>query len=160
AGDGPEAGMIREALPFATHFGFLDRQRLADLYANADFFVFPSSTETCGLVALEAMASGLPVIGARAGGIVESVRDGITGKLVAAGDSEGFARAIVELAGDPSRRHAMSVAGRAFASGRDWEIELDVLEADYRQLCQVSGVVTGLADPAPLPERSLATNEF
>jgi phosphatidylinositol alpha 1,6-mannosyltransferase len=160
AGDGPEAGMIREALPFATHFGFLDRQRLADLYANADLFVFPSATETCGLVALEAMASGLPVIGARAGGIVESVRDGITGRLVAAGDAEGFGRAIVELAGDPSRRHAMSVAGRAFASGRDWEIEVDALEADYGRLCQVSGVVTGPADPAPVPDRSLAINEF
>lgn len=160
AGDGPEAAMIREALPFATHFGFLDRQRLADLYANADLFVFPSATETCGLVALEAMASGLPVIGARAGGIVESVQDGITGRLLEAGDAEGFGRAIVELAADPSRRHAMSVAGRAFAAGRDWEIELDALEADYGRLCQVAGRVTGPADPAPLPDRDLAINEF
>jgi glycosyltransferase involved in cell wall biosynthesis len=64
AGAGPEAEAVRQALPFARHLGFLSRDKLADLYADADLFVFPSSTETCGLVALEAMASGLPVIGA------------------------------------------------------------------------------------------------
>ena len=56
-------------LPFARHLGFLDRKALPDLYADADIFVFPSPTETCGLVALEALASGVPVIGADAGGV-------------------------------------------------------------------------------------------
>jgi glycosyltransferase involved in cell wall biosynthesis len=154
AGDGPEARALRQALPFATHFGFLDRPRLADLYANADLFVFPSPTETCGLVALEALASGLPVIGARAGGIVESVQDGITGRLVGAGDAAGFSDAIVELGRDTDRRRAMAVAGRAFAAGRTWDTELDTLEGDYRRLCQVSGVVR-----EPLPERDLAVSE-
>jgi undecaprenyl-diphosphatase len=67
AGDGPLAGSLRERLPFARYLGFLPRAELARLYASADLFVFPSATETCGLVALEAMASGLPVIAARAG---------------------------------------------------------------------------------------------
>ena len=86
AGDGPRAKTVRAALPFVHHLGFLDRDTLADLYADSDVFVFPSPTETCGLVALEALASGVPVIGADAGGIPESLRDGLTGFLVRAGD--------------------------------------------------------------------------
>src|SRR5262249_13905569 len=70
AGDGPEAGMVRTALPFATHYGFIDRERLADLYADSDLFVFTSPTETCGLVVLEAMASGTPVITSDQGGVL------------------------------------------------------------------------------------------
>lgn len=134
AGDGPCAGAVRAALPFAQHLGFLERGTLADLYADADLFVFPSPTETCGLVALEALASGVPVIGANAGGIPESIRDGLTGALVRAGDREGFRNAIVELAGDQEQRGAMSQAARAFAVGRDWSRELDELEAVYQRL--------------------------
>ncbi|HET7041494.1 MAG TPA: glycosyltransferase family 1 protein [Gemmatimonadales bacterium] len=132
AGDGPEAGMVRAALPFATHYGFIDRERLADLYADSDLFVFPSPTETCGLVVLEAMASGCPVITSDQGGVLENVRDTLNGRMVPAGDAEAFARATVELAADPDRRRAMASAARAFAIGRDWERELDRLEPLYR----------------------------
>jgi glycosyltransferase involved in cell wall biosynthesis len=131
AGDGPEAGVVRAALPWALHLGFLERSELAGLYADADLFVFPSPTETCGLVALEAMAAGVPVIGAAAGGIRDNVRDGINGLTVPAGDATAFAGAIVGLARDPARRAAMAVAARAFAVARDWDRELDDLEAAY-----------------------------
>ena len=134
AGDGPKAAEVRGALPFAHHLGFLDRQTLADLFADSDLFVFPSPTETCGLVALEALASGVPVIGAKAGGIPESLRDGLTGFLVAAGDPRAFADRMVELAGDESQRRARGEAARAFAVGRDWARELDELEAAYDRL--------------------------
>ncbi|HTS90319.1 MAG TPA: glycosyltransferase family 1 protein [Gemmatimonadales bacterium] len=131
AGDGPRAAPVRGALPFAVHRGFLDRGTLADLYADADLFVFPSPTETCGLVALEALASGVPVIGAAAGGIPESLRQGLTGFLVPPGDAGGFAEGIVQLVRDGSQRAAMHEAARAFAVGRDWSRELDELEAAY-----------------------------
>jgi glycosyltransferase involved in cell wall biosynthesis len=134
AGDGPRARAVRDALPFARHLGFVARDRLADLYADSDVFVFPSPTETCGLVALEALASGVPVIGARAGGIPSNVRDGITGRLIVAGDAVRFADAIVELVQDGEQRNAMSQAARAFAVGRDWAVELDRLEAAYARL--------------------------
>jgi glycosyltransferase involved in cell wall biosynthesis len=134
AGDGPRAAMVRSALPFAQHLGFLARGALADLYADADIFVFPSSTETCGLVALEAMAAGLPVIGADAGGVRENLRQGLTGFLVPARDAAGFAARIVELAEDEPQRRAMHEAARAFAVGRDWARELDELEAAYARL--------------------------
>jgi Glycosyltransferase len=99
AGAGPEADSVQRALPFARHFGFLSRERLAELYADADLFVFPSPTETCGLVALEAMASGLPVIGAGAGGIRESIMPGITGHLIEPGNASRI-------------RHGDSIAGK------------------------------------------------
>jgi glycosyltransferase involved in cell wall biosynthesis len=144
AGDGPRAAAVRAALPFAKHLGFLSRDTLADLYSDADLFVFPSPTETCGLVALEAMASGVPVIGASAGGILESVRDGLTGTLVAAGNPAAFHRAIEALVEDVERREAMGQAARAFAVGRDWGRELDELEAAYVRLRYIT-----TAAPAP-----------
>jgi len=134
AGDGPRAAWVREGLPFARHFGFLDRDRLADLYADADLFVFPSPTETCGLVVLEAMASGVPVIAADRGGVQDNLRHGLNGLVVRAGDAGGFAAAIVALVEDAPRRHAMGEAARAFAVARDWSLELDRLEAFYRRL--------------------------
>ena len=134
AGDGPQAQAVRDALPFARHRGFIGREALADLYADSDVFVFPSPTETCGLVALEALASGVPVIGARAGGVPGNVRDGITGRLIVPGDAARFADAIVELVQDGEQRNAMGQAARAFAVGRDWTRELDQLETAYARL--------------------------
>jgi glycosyltransferase involved in cell wall biosynthesis len=131
AGDGPRAAAVREALPFAIHRGFLARPALADLYADADLFVFPSRTETCGLVVLEAMASGLPVIAANEGGVRENLRTGINGLALPGGDAAAFAAAIEELAIDGQQRHAMGQAARAFAVARDWERELDALEPLY-----------------------------
>ncbi len=134
AGDGPRAAEVRAALPFARHLGFLDRGTLADLYADSDIFVFPSPTETCGLVTLEALASGVPVVGARAGGIPENLRDGLTGFLVEPGNAIGFAGAIVALVEDPIQRRAMREAARGFAVGRDWARELAALEEAYARL--------------------------
>lgn len=144
AGDGPRAAEVRAALPFARHLGFLDRDTLADLYADSDVFVFPSPTETCGLVALEALASGVPVVGARAGGIPENLREGLTGFLIAPGDAIGFAGAVVALVEDPIQRRAMREAARGFAVGRDWSRELAALEAAYDRLQW-----TPIAQPAP-----------
>jgi glycosyltransferase involved in cell wall biosynthesis len=133
AGDGPRAGEVRQALPFARHAGFLARDALAELYADADLFVFPSRTETCGLVALEAMAAGLPVVAADQGGVRENVRHGITGLLVRAGSPEAFATAVANLAADPDQRRAMAQAARAFAIARDWNRELDALVPLYEE---------------------------
>jgi glycosyltransferase involved in cell wall biosynthesis len=144
AGDGPRAAWVRGATPWARHLGFIDRQTLADLYADADIFVFPSPTETCGLVALEALASGLPVIGADAGGTRDNLREGITGRIVPAGDAGAFAAATVQLADDVSQRLAMREAARAFAVGRDWARELDRLVEAYERLADAS-----TAAPAP-----------
>jgi glycosyltransferase involved in cell wall biosynthesis len=136
SGDGPEGATVRERLPFARHRGFLDRERLADLYADCDVFVFPSPTETCGLVALEAMASGIPVIAANAGGVLENVRPDENGLLVPAGDAGAFADAIATLIGDPVRRQRLATGARAWSERRSWAAELDVLEAMYASLAR------------------------
>ncbi|MDX2261382.1 MAG: glycosyltransferase family 1 protein [Gemmatimonadales bacterium] len=131
AGDGPEAAMVRRALPFAEHLGFLHRDVLADLYADADLFVFPSRTETCGLVALEAMACGLPVVTADEGGVLENVRHDGNGLAVRAGDGPAFAEAIVRLATDAPQRQRLAAGALAFAASRGWEPELDRLVPMY-----------------------------
>ena len=105
---------------------------LAEVYADADLFVFTSPTETCGLVVLEAMASGLPVITSDRGGVLENVRHAINGLMVPAGAPEAFAAATVDLIRDRRARTAMGSAARAFAVARDWERELDALEPMYR----------------------------
>ena len=94
AGDGPLGARLSAAMPWAIRFGFLELELLATLYASCDLCVLPSATETCGLVALEAMASGLPVVAADAGGFRESVVKGRTGILVSPYDAAWFAGAI------------------------------------------------------------------
>src|SRR6266702_3972646 len=80
-GDGPHHRAIAHHLAgMPVHMaGFLRGDELAAAYASSDVFVMPSRTETLGLVVLEAMSSGLPVVGARAGGIPEMIVDGVTG---------------------------------------------------------------------------------
>ena len=85
---------------------------------RAAVVVVPSLGEGFGMVALEAMERGRPVIAASIGGLGELVRDGETGLLVAPGEAEPLRRAIVELARDPELRAAMGAAGRARALER------------------------------------------
>jgi glycosyltransferase involved in cell wall biosynthesis len=119
AGEGPEARQLLGRLPWVRQLGFLDRDRLAEVYASSDICVLPSRTETCGLVALEAMASGLAVIAADAGGFRESIADGKSGMLVAADDATGFAAGILSLVINPYRRREIATGARTAALARD-----------------------------------------
>ena len=119
AGEGPEARRLLTRMPWVRQLGFLDRGRLAEVYASADICVLPSRTETCGLVALEAMASGLAVVAADAGGFRESIEHGTTGRLVAPDDVTGFAAEILSLVIAPQRRAELAIAARAAAVKRD-----------------------------------------
>jgi glycosyltransferase involved in cell wall biosynthesis len=134
AGEGPLAERLVADLPFVRQLGFLPRERLAALYASSDICVLPSTTETCGLVALEAMASGVAVIAADAGGLRENVRDRETGILVPPRDPAGFAEAIEALVADPRRRFALSAAARELAVQRDSAIEDTELLTRYAEL--------------------------
>ena len=134
AGEGPESRRIASRLPFVRLLGFLPREDLATLYASADVSVFPSHTETCGLVALEAMASGSAVIAADAGGFRESIQNGTTGLLVPAHEPQGYRDAIVALAGDAAGRFALAAAARDYALSRDVARENAELLDCYRAL--------------------------
>jgi glycosyltransferase involved in cell wall biosynthesis len=140
AGEGPLEGRLETRMPWASRIGFLDRDDLADLYAAADLCVLPSATETCGLVALEAMATGLPVIAADAGGFRESIRSDRTGVLVPATDARAFAATVVTLVLERDRRRALGAAAREFALTRPQTAEDDILLAHYRLLIKPSTV--------------------
>jgi len=101
AGDGPARSALErlaaERAVDARFLGFLPREELPAFYASLDVFVFPSPVETQGIVALEAMACGTPVVAADAGALSETVDDGATGVHVEPGDVEAF-RAGIEAA--------------------------------------------------------------
>ena len=137
AGEGPVARSIAAGLPFVRLLGFLPRPHLAKLFASADVCVFPSHTETCGLVALEAMASGVAVVAADAGGLRESIQHGVTGVLVPPHDPRGYADAIADLVRDPTRRFALGAAARERALERAVGPENADLLARYAELARV-----------------------
>lgn len=93
-------------------------EAVAPLLAAAQVFLLPSETESFGLGALEALASGVPVIATRVGGLPEVVRDGETGLLFPVGNVDGMAAAAIALLRDRARWETMSAAGAADARAR------------------------------------------
>ncbi|KAA9393967.1 glycosyltransferase family 1 protein [Kocuria coralli] len=112
--------------------GYMSGPDLASAYASADVFAFPSQSETLGLVALEAFASGLPVVGARAGGIPYVVDHGETGFLVEPGSADDLTRRLGELVDDPQLRARMAAAARQEALRHSWRASTDKLVEYYR----------------------------
>ena len=127
-GDGPdrvdaESEARTLGIDHDVHFlGKIDM--VAPLLAGADLFLLPSQSESFGLSALEALASGAPVVGSRAGGIVEVVKDGVTGALCEIGDVEGMAHAAIEILGDRDRWETMSRAAAADARARFSRVDI------------------------------------
>jgi N-acetyl-alpha-D-glucosaminyl L-malate synthase BshA len=121
-GDGPDrVGAEEEARRLGVHEDvfFLGKlEAVAPLLACADLFLLPSQSESFGLSALEALASGVPVIASNTGGIPEVVKDGETGRLFAPGDVEGMGRAGVEILSDAALWRTMSERASGDARGR------------------------------------------
>jgi glycosyltransferase involved in cell wall biosynthesis len=116
AGDGEDRAAIQQRLGArATCPGNIEAGELADLYASADLFAFPSLIEESANVVLEALASGLPVLVARDGGMGRVVSDGETGLVLPGGDAGPWAAAAAMLAHDRARRQEMSRAARRYA---------------------------------------------
>ncbi len=134
-GDGAYSARTRSlAPPGVTFAGYLEGEELSRAYASADLFVFPSRVETLGNVVLEALASGLPVVGVAEGGTLENVRDGVNGLLAAPGDPVAFAAAVERLAGNADLRRQMGDNARRWAEERTWEQAFAPLTAAYREL--------------------------
>ena len=151
AGDGPSAHRLYCRLPETRKLGFIPVAELADAYACADVCVFPSRTETCGLVALEAMASGAAVVAADAAGFPESIVHGRTGVLVAPHDGRGFALEIVRLCLDAERRQLLGAAARRFAETRDSAAEDDDLLSQYASVAGEPSLRTAGRALSPAP---------
>jgi phosphatidylinositol alpha 1,6-mannosyltransferase len=116
--------------------GYLSGDDLAAAYAAGDLFVFPSASETFGNVVLEAMASGLPVIAAGAGGPVDHVRSGQNGYLSDPYDPGDFAALVREALADPENLSQMSRVARAYAETQTWPLILAGLLEHYAQLAR------------------------
>jgi len=138
-GDGPDVPIARE---LGEELGVIDRMQfmgvvdeVTALLACADLLLLPSATESFGLVALEAMASGVPVIASEVGGLPEVVEDGVTGRLAAVGDIEAMTRHVLELLGDEELRRRVGAAGRQRAVERFHYCEqVPQYEAVYRRV--------------------------
>lgn len=116
-------------------------------YSAADLFLFPTRGESFGLVALESLACGTPVVSFRVGGVPDHVRHGTTGLLAEPGDAAGFADAVLALLEDPARREAMGRAARCMVAD-EYTIELEAKRylSIYRQVLGI--------EAAPIPEPS------
>jgi glycosyltransferase involved in cell wall biosynthesis len=115
--------------------GIISPATLPFYYAAADVFVLPSiAQEAFGLVILEAFAAGIPVIGARSGGVPELVEDGGTGLLVDQGDVDGLYRAMRRLLLDHELRGRLGTAARQTAVNMSWENTVDRLERIYQDV--------------------------
>lgn len=139
-GDGPHRAYLENYYQGTNTIftGFLYGEDLAKAYASADVFVFPSTTETLGLVILEAMASGLPVIAGRSGPTSEQIKDGVTGVLFNADQSGGLTEA-VGLMMDVTVRERISAEAYAAARQLGWSEPSEQLSDYYKSVLQEKG---------------------
>jgi phosphatidylinositol alpha 1,6-mannosyltransferase len=133
-GDGPAREEMEARLPNTTFTGFLEGDDLARAYASSDVFLFPSDTETFGNVTLEAMASGLPTVCARAAGSRDLVNDGVTGRLCPPGDVSAFTEAVRELVQNTSLRDRMHSAAHERAQDFTWDTILGKMDRYYDEV--------------------------
>lgn len=110
--------------------GFLRGEELVDAYRAADVFLFPSTTETFGLVALEAMACGVPVIAANTGGVLDIIRDGENGLLFNPERPAEIGALVRRLQQQPALRERLAEQGLQRARSRSWQSTMDQL-IDY-----------------------------
>ncbi len=135
-GDGPNRQTLEKYFADTrTHFvGYLGGQELASAFASADAFVFPSRTETLGLVLLEAMAAGCPVVAARSGGIPDIVEDGVNGYLFDPSDDQGAIVATQHLLSNQEERETLRRNARQEAERWSWSAATRQLQSYYRMV--------------------------
>jgi len=127
-GKGPQMEELQEYFKGTnTKFmGQMSGDELSQTFASADTFIMPSDSETLGFVVLESMASGVPVVGCKAGGIPSLIDDGKDGFLVETGDIDTYVERLTQLK-DAKFRKSMGKAARAEAERWGWEAATSVL---------------------------------
>ena len=132
-GRGPlEDEIRRRELPGVHVTGLMKGRELAEAYASADIFTFPSPTETFGNSLLEAMGSGLPSLVAAAGGVLEFAEHGRNAWLVAPNSTEAITDGLGRLLADAALRRRLAEGALQTAGERRWDVVYDRLVADYR----------------------------
>jgi glycosyltransferase involved in cell wall biosynthesis len=132
-GDGPYRSQLERLFEgtATTFVGYLAGEELASAYASGDAFLFPSSTETLGLVLLEAMAAGCPVVGADRGGIPDIVSHGENGCLYDPDDPHSLVAAVNALLGDQDARRTLRASAREEAERWSWASATEQLRDYY-----------------------------
>lgn len=137
-GDGPERGRVQQAAEeesVADRVTFLGKQEsVAELLSCADLFLLPSATESFGLVALEAMACGVPVVASAVGGLPEVVPHGAAGYLAPVGAVDEMAERAVEILKDKEKWRSMSAAARAAAERYSTDAVVPMYERYYERV--------------------------
>jgi sulfoquinovosyltransferase len=117
--------------------GIMHGKELSEAFASADVFVMPSDSETLGFVVLESMASGVPVVGAEAGGIPSIIHDGVDGYLAEPGNADSFTEKVKNLLDNREHRVEMGKAARTEAEQWGWEAATSVLRnVQYKKAMQ------------------------
>jgi len=127
-GDGPLRRGLEREFPAAQFLGCRRGEELAACYASADIFVFPSETETFGNVTLEALASGLPVVGFEHAAVAEYVRHGGNGAVAPPGDESAFIRTLCRTVAREDLLAPMRLQARRTALDARWDVVLARLE--------------------------------
>lgn len=136
-GDGPLREELQKEAPANMIFtGYLNGEKLAEVYSASDLFVFPSPTETFGNVVLEALASGTPVIAANSGGVKNIIQAGVTGHLCEPRNVDEFTEMIIRLLNHDSLRKQMGMDGRAYALAQKWDQIFSQLIWQYSNVIQ------------------------
>jgi D-inositol-3-phosphate glycosyltransferase len=161
--DSPDAEMARlQALrqelnihDVVVFLGAKDQNVLPCYYAAAEMVVMPSHYESFGMVALEAMAMGRPVIASEVGGLAFLVQDGLTGYHVPSRDPEALAERLYTLLADEDCREAMGQAARRYAEQFDWAIIAGRLVGVYGELLGQGAPDLAAAASLPLVDTTL-----
>lgn len=137
-GDGPARAALEKLFAGTptTFTGYLRGEALAAAYASADIFVFPAMNETLGNVVLEAMASGLPVVAPRSGGLLDHLTHGYNGLLFEPHEPDDLAASVSQLVRYPEHARRLGAAGRVHAEARRWDVILDGLLEEYAAVIQ------------------------
>jgi D-inositol-3-phosphate glycosyltransferase len=125
--------------------GAQGQQRLRLFYAAADITVMPSYYESFGMVALEAMACGSPVVASRVGGLTTTVRDGVTGHLVPEGNPDALAQRLATLLADASARERLGREATRWASEHRWPCVAEAICRLYSEFRPAASVHLGRA---------------
>lgn len=136
-GDGPHRQALEKHFADTNTFfvGYLKGVELGAAFASSDAFIFPSRTETLGLVLLEAMAAGCPVVAARSGGIPDIVTDGVNGYLFAPeSDDAGAIAATIRLLSQKQEREIIRQNARNEAEQWGWAAATRQLQAYYQKV--------------------------
>ncbi len=114
--------------------GYMRGETLAKAYASADLFVFPSAFESFGLVILEAMASGIPVVSSRVGGAQDMIEEDVSGYTFAVNDVEAMVEAVKKIVQMPGKLQEMGKAARQAAEKQSWLYIMDELITCYEAI--------------------------